>query len=160
MEPARRGALRGAEPRRRGALRGADGPFLARWPRRAGLGAGTERSAGVGMRECSESAGTGVCSQEPVGEGALGGCAGAGGRGDASGYALGSEHWECTGVPGRVDTPELLGAGSCGYTGPADIEVCGYAGHLAVSGSLNRAGRKRDDCLRESWHTVGEVRGW
>lgn len=96
-------------------------------PRRAGLGAGTERREGIGMQECSVAAGTGLCSQESVNEGhwdvsvlALEG------TGWVCGYALDSRYQEHVSVPGMVDVPELLGSGSCGYnTGPGKIEMCG-----------------------------------
>lgn len=63
------------------------------------------------------------------------GHAGAGGPGDVCVYASGSRHRERLGIPGLVDMPELLGIGSWGCTGPADIEMCGFARQLAVAGS-------------------------
>ena len=63
------------------------------------------------------------------------GGAGDGGHGDVRGCASDSRCRERVGVPGLVDMPELLSVGSCGYTGSGDIEMCGYAGQLAVSGS-------------------------
>lgn len=109
------------------------------------------RASGCGRTP--ESAGTGVCWQEPVvvpGRGGTGVCVGMLGM-EAAGMCVGVLGMEAAGmcvgmprtvrqrervrVPGPVEVPELLGIGSCGYTGPADIEVCGYAGQLAVSGS-------------------------
>lgn len=81
-----------------------------------------------------EPAGIGTCFQEPVVMPERG-CAGDGGHGTVCGYASESRHRGPVGIPGLVDILELLGVGSCGYTGPADIEICGYAGQLAVSGS-------------------------